>query len=147
MVARFLDPTLMLSEEDALGAFGVDGFGPRCFALAPSFSRASTALGLKALVKSVSLEGLREHLGGGPVILYHRASEAADAIHHFSVALAVSDTEITRHDPALGESVVDSWAQFERLWDAARVPWWPHDGKYAVIVYTDSGTDPGRRNN
>lgn len=134
MVARYFDPALTLTEEEALRWFGVDGFGPRCFALAPSFNRAGAAFGFGVQIRSTTLAELRGHLSDGPVIVYHRASEAAEAVPHFSVAIAATDDEITRHDPGLGAAVVDTWARFEGLWSAAQVSWWPHDGCYTAVL-------------
>lgn len=134
MVARYFDPALRLTEDEALQAFGVDGFGPRCFALAPSFHRAGAAVGLGVQIRSTTRAQLRGHLSAGPVIIYHKASSAADAVHHFSVAIAATDQEITRHDPGYGAAVKDTWTSFEEQWDAARVSWWPHDGCYTAVL-------------
>jgi ABC-type bacteriocin/lantibiotic exporter with double-glycine peptidase domain len=138
MVARYFDPALTLTEEEALERFGVDGFGPRCFALAPSFNRAGQDVGLGVQIGSATREELRGHLVDGPVIVYHKASEAPDALPHFSVALAATDTEITRHDPGLGAGVIDTWARFEALWSAARVSWWPYTGCHTAVLRPQS---------
>jgi ABC-type bacteriocin/lantibiotic exporter with double-glycine peptidase domain len=134
MVARYFDPSLTLTEDEALQMFGVDGFGPRCFALAPSFNRAGSAFGLGVQIKSTTREEFRVLLAAGPVITYHKASEAADAVPHFSVAIGTTVDEIIRHDPGLGPAIVDSWARFERLWADARVSWWPQDGFYTAVL-------------
>ena len=134
MVARFFNPDLTLNEDDALREFGVDGFGPRCFALSPSFHRAADGVGLKALVTSMNREALRGHLAHGPVIVYHKASEVPDAVPHFSVALDATDAQITRHDPGFGPAIVDNWARFESLWSEARVSSSPHKGRYGVVL-------------
>lgn len=134
MVARYFDRASTLTEEEALQLFGVDGFGPRCFALAPSFYRAGAAVGLSAEIRSITRAQMRGHLSDGPVIAYHKASEALDAVPHFSVAVAATDETITRHDPGLGAAVVDTWTRFEGLWSAARVSWWPYDGSYTAVL-------------
>jgi ABC-type bacteriocin/lantibiotic exporter with double-glycine peptidase domain len=134
MAARFFNPLLQLTEETALQSFGVDGFGPRCFDLSTSFYKAAVALGMVTRVTELTREGLRAHLAAGPVILYHRASQATDAVPHFSVAVAASDTSITRHDPGLGAGLVDAWGNFAPLWDAAKVTWWPYRGCQAALL-------------
>lgn len=138
MVARHFDPAFALTEEEVLQRFGVDGFGPRCLALAPSFDRAGSAFGLSVQIRSTTREQLQGNLADGPVILYHRASEAPDALPHFSVALSATNIEITRHDPGSGPSVTDSWTRFENLWSTARVSWWPYDGCYTVVLRPNS---------
>lgn len=134
MVAQFFDPAVKLTEEDVLKGFGVDGFGPRCFALSISFFKAAVAFGLVAKVAVSSREALRAHLATGPVVLFHNASDAPDTLPHFSVAIAASEKEITRHDPGAGAGVVDVWEDFEALWDAAKVSWWPYDGCYTAVI-------------
>ncbi|OZA16405.1 MAG: hypothetical protein B7Y02_03315 [Rhodobacterales bacterium 17-64-5] len=134
MVAKFFDPALTLNEEEVLQRFGVDGYGPRCFALALSFYKAAVAVGLVARVATTSREALRTHLEAGPVILYHKASGAPDALPHFSVAVAATEAQITRHDPGAGAEVIDTWGQFENLWSEAKVPWWPYDGHYTAVL-------------
>ena len=134
MVARYFDPALTLTEGEVLERFGVDGYGPRCFCLAPSFTQAGMAFGLSVRIASVTREALRDQLVGGPVIVYHKAFEAPDAVPHFSVALAATDTDITRHDPGLGADVCDLWERFERLWSEAKVSWWPYDGCYTALI-------------
>lgn len=134
MVARFFDPGSTLTEEEVLERFGVDGYGPRCFALSPSFFKAAVAVGLVARVATTSREALRSHLAAGPVIVYHKASEAPGALPHFSVAVAATDSQITRHDPGAGAGVVDDWEKFENLWIEAKVSWWPYDGCYTAVL-------------
>jgi len=134
MVARFFDPATDLTEEGALQGFGVDGFGPRCFDLGVSFIKAAVAFGLVAKVAALDRDELRTHLASGPVVLFHKASKAPDALPHFSVAIAASDKEITRHDPGAAAGVVAAWKDFEPLWDAAKVKWWPYDGRYTAVM-------------
>ncbi|MFI8682314.1 cysteine peptidase family C39 domain-containing protein [Brevundimonas diminuta] len=134
MVARYFDPQLTLTEDEVLEEFGVDGFGPRCLALAPSFDKAGLALGLSVRIASLTRKDLRNQLVDGPVIIFHKASEASDALPHFSVALAATETHIVRHDPGAGPGVVQSWDQFEPLWSAAKVNWWPYVGCYTVVL-------------
>lgn len=134
MVARHFNPVLTLTEEEALKDFGVDGFGPKCFTLAPSFHRAAAAFGLSALVTRMDRDALQGHLAGGPVIVYHKASEAVDALPHFSVVLSATDTQITRHDPGDGPGLIDDWNRFERLWDAAQLSSPPNEGRYGVVL-------------
>lgn len=133
MVARFFDPLLQLTEEEALQSFGVDGFGPRCFDLATSFYKAAVAHGMVARITELTRDGLRGQLVAGPVILYHRASQARDAVPHFSVAVAASDTSIMRHDPGTGAGLIDAWDDFQPLWDAAKT-WWPGGGCQAAVL-------------
>ncbi|HBY42994.1 cysteine peptidase family C39 domain-containing protein [Brevundimonas sp.] len=134
MVARHFDPQLKLTEVEALERFGVDGFGPRCMVLAPSFDKAALALGLSVRIASLTRNELRNQLVDGPVIIYHKACEALDALPHFSVALAATESHLTRHDPGTGPGVVASWDQFEPLWNAAKVPWWPYVGCYTAVL-------------
>ncbi|ATC32516.1 hypothetical protein CA606_09230 [Caulobacter vibrioides] len=134
MVAGYFNPELALTEEEALRDFGVDGFGPRCFALVPSFHRAASAFGLGIRVERMDRAALRGHLASGPVILYHRASEAGDALPHFSVALSVTDTQITRHDPSDGPDLVGDLDRFERVWEAAKLSSPPREGRYGVVL-------------
>ncbi|MFD3264023.1 hypothetical protein [Phenylobacterium ferrooxidans] len=133
MVARYFDPGLSLTEEDALKEFGF-GDRPRHFALAPCFFHAGKALGLKAQIKSMDRATLRGELEEGPVIVLHRASEEPGAVPHFSVALAGTKTHITRHDPGFGAGLIDDWERFERLWGAVKVDWFPFAGNQAVIL-------------
>lgn len=134
MVARHFDRACDMTESSALERFGVSGFGPRCFALVPSFQAASGAVGLHTRIKSLTRADLIRHLYDGPVIVYHRASDAPDAVHHFSVAIAANEDEIVRHDPAVGPSVTETWSQFEALWGHATVSWWPYCGNYAALI-------------
>lgn len=134
MVARHFNPSCDMTESDALERFGVSGFGPRCFALAPSFQMASGTVGLRTRIKSLTRAEMVRNLRDGPVIVYHRASGAPDAVHHFSVAIAANDDEIVRHDPAVGPSVTDPWDYFEPLWARAKVSWWPYGGNYAALM-------------
>lgn len=134
MVAQFFDLAMNLTEDEALEGFGVDGAGPRCFDLSISFFKATVAFGLVAKVTASSRDTLRTHLATGPVVLFHKAFEAPDALPHFSVAIAASDRGITRHDPGAGAGVVDLWEDFEPLWDAAKVSWGPYDGCYTAVI-------------
>jgi hypothetical protein len=133
MVARYFYPDLSLTEDEALRRFGV-GDRPRHFALAPCFIYAAKAFGLKVDIRSMDRVQLQEELAAGPVIVLHKASEEPNAPPHFSVALAASDTHITRHDPGSGAGVVDSWTRFEVLWEAVKVEWYPYAGKQAAIL-------------
>jgi len=133
MVARYFDLGLSLTEEEALKEFGF-GDRPRHFALAPCFFYAGKAFGLKAQIKSMDRATLRGELAGGPVIVLHKASEEPDAVPHFSVALAGTNTHITRHDPGFGAGVIDNWERFEGLWGAVKVDWFPFAGNQAVVL-------------
>jgi hypothetical protein len=133
MVAKTYVPSLMMTELEALERFGVD-HGARCFALAISFHRAAESVDLSVRVSAMDREQLRAAVAVGPVILYHKASEAADAVPHFSVAIDATEREIIRHDPGVGAAIVDPWEKFETVWDAAKVSWWPYDGCYAAVL-------------
>ena len=133
MVARYFDPGLSLTEEEALKEFGF-GDRPRHFALVPCFTYAAKAFGLKAEIKAMDRATLQGELATGPVIVLHKASEEPDALPHFTVALAGTATHVTRHDPGLGAEVVDDWERFERLWSAVKMDWFPFAGNQAVVL-------------
>ena len=133
MVARYFDPNLSLSEEEALKEFGF-GDRPRHFALVPCFTYAGRACGLKVQIMSMDRAMLRGELAGGPVIVLHKASEGPGAVPHFSVALTGTNTHITRHDPGFGADVSDDWERFEGLWGAVKMDWFPFAGNQAVVL-------------
>lgn len=133
MVARYFQPGLSLTEEEVLKEFGV-GDRPRHFALAPCFFYAAKAFGLSAKIKSMDRQSLGHEVAEGPVIVLHKASEEPGAVPHFSVALAGTDTHLTRHDPGFGAGVIDDWERFERLWGAVRVDWFPFAANQVVVL-------------